>query len=434
MDNEDNDLEIEIAPREAEKSGALTRVRAVSTALSEAARRSRLSSRRAASLSSGGFAGRRGARLVRSLLLGSFFVVVVAPTIAALVYFEFLATNQYDAVAEFTVSAGESPLRDGIASLTGLPALAILQDTQIITNFIHSREAVDKLEQRIGLRKIYENEQGDFAARFGANKPIERFVKYWSKVSSASIKMPGGIVSFSVRAFTPEDAKRVADATIAICDELVNNLNARINNDAVSLAQDELQRASNRLSKALAQLQVERDHSGILETSATAKAIDALLKEQRTAFLSLSGAYETQLKYMNADTPQMRELKVRMDVTQHQITDLESQLTSFSTADSPSPATSGTGTVSAAMTKFGELEIEGRVAEQLYSLAAAGFEHARVAAEAKMIYLKVFVRPSLPQESEYPSRKLDVFLVAVSTLAGWGILIAIGAIVRNNMA
>jgi capsule polysaccharide export protein KpsE/RkpR len=46
----------------------------------------------------------------------------------------------------------------------------------------------------------------------------------------------------------------------------------------------------------------------------------------------------------------------------------------------------------------------------------------------------VFVRPSLPQESEYPERGLDVFLIAVGSLAAWGLLVAVGSVVRNNMA
>jgi capsular polysaccharide transport system permease protein len=434
MDHDNTDLEIDEGTREVATGGALTRIRAVSIALSEAARRSRLSSRRAASLSSGGFAGRRGAQAVRYLLLGSFLALVVAPTMAAFVYFELLAANQYVAEAEFTVSAGESPLRDSISTLTGLPALAILQDTQIITNFIHSREAVDKLEQRVGLRRLYQDERADFASRFGANKPIERFVKYWSKVSNATIKMPGGIVKFSVRAFTPEDAKRIADATIAICEELVNGLNARINSDAISLAETELQRTSERMSKALAQLETARNESGILETSASADVINTLLKEQKSEFLALSGEYESQLKTMNAEAPQLRELKVRMDVTQKQIADLEAQLTTASTSSSEPQPTFAVETVASAMTKFGELDVERRVSEHLYATAASALEQARIAAENKLIYLKIFERPTVPQESEYPSRRLDIFLVAISSLAAWAFLIAIGAVVRNNIA
>jgi capsular polysaccharide transport system permease protein len=434
LEGEDTDLEIDAGDAGEHKAGtALARVRAVSLALSDAARRSRLSSRRAASLRSGGFENRRGAKLTRYLLVGSLLCVFVIPTVAAIVYFGFIAANQYVAEAEFTVSAGESPMRDGIASLTGIPSQLILQDTQIITNFLDSREMVDKLQHRIGIRQIYSKNGADFFARFNPDKPVERLVKYWKHVSHASIKLPGGLVKFSVRAFTPQDAKLVADTTLKICDDLVNGLNARINADAVALAQIELQRASERLAKTLGAQEVERNTTGILETGASAAAVAGLLKQLRGTLLDLSGAYDTQLKYLNSETPQMREAKSRIDVLGQQIAKLEGQLTTAPGSASADPG-NGDETIAAAMTRFGALDVQQKADEELYADAATALEHARIAAEFKMIYLKVYVQPSLPQESEYPERGLDIFIVAVASLTLWGVLVALGAVVRNNMA
>ena len=436
MDGEDTELEIDAGEPAGSKPGtALARVRAVSLALSDAARHSRLSARRAASLRSGGFAQRRGAKSTRFLLLGSFVAIFVIPTLMAIVYFGLIAANQYVSETEFTVSAGESPLRDGIASLTGIPSQLILQDTQIITNFIDSREMIDKLQQRIDIRSIYSQQGADFPARFDPKKPVERLLKYWKRVSHTSIKLPGGLVKFSVRAFTPQDAKRVADTTLQLCEDLVNNLNARINADALALAEVGLRRASERLAKTLAAQEVERNATGILETKLSADAIAGLVKQLRGRLLDLSGAYDTQLNYMSADTPQMRETKARIDVFQAQIAKLEGKLTSApGSTDANALDADGDGTIAAAMTRFGALEVEKKAAEGLYADAAAALEHARIAAEFKMIYLKVYVQPSLPQESEYPERGLDIFLISVSSLALWGFLVALGAVVRNNMA
>jgi len=437
MQTEDTDLEIDASlPGEAQPGTALARIRAVSLALSDAARRSRLSSRRAARLSSGGFENRRGAKLVRFLLLASFLGVFVLPTIAAIVYFGFIAANQYVSEAQFSVSAGESPMRDGIASLTGIPSQLILQDTQIVTNFIQSREIVDELQSRIKLREIYATDKADFLARFKANKPVEKFLKYWKHVAWASIHLPGGLVKFSVRAFTPEDAKLVADTTIKVCEELVNNLNARINRDAVALAESELKHASEQLAKTLAAQEVARNETGILETKLSAEAITELTKQLRSSLLDVSGAYDTQLRYMSVDAPQMLELKSRIDVMRQQLAKLEGELTSApdSDAEAASPDRLGESTVAAAMVRFGALDVQEKAEEQLYANAASALEHARLAAEFKMIYLKVFVRPSLPQESEYPERGLDIVLFAISSLAAWGVLVAVAAVVRNNMA
>ena len=425
MEREPQDLEIDAG--EAKPPGtALARLKSVSLALSEAARRQRLSQRRAARLTSGGFENRRGAALVRALLGVSFAAFVILPTLTAAIYFGLIAADQYVAEAEFTVSAGESPYRDGIASMTGLPSQLIIQDTQILANFIHSREMADRLEAKVGLRRLYADPRADWLARFDADMPVERFVKYWRKVARVSIKMPGGIIKFSVRAFSAQDAKRIAEAGLEICEELVNSLNARMNHDAVALAETGFQHASERLARTLAAQEVARNESGILETKASAQAVTALIGQLRSALLSASGAYETQSKYMNADTAQMRDLKTRIEVLQVQIAKLEGELTGKPEA--------AHATVSAAMLKFGALESEQKADLQLYESAAAALEHARIVAENKIIYLKAFVRPSLPQEAEYPARALDVLLVALSSLALWGVGVAVGAVVRNNMA
>jgi capsular polysaccharide transport system permease protein len=236
-----------------------------------------------------------------------------------------------------------------------------------------------------------------------------------------------------VRAFSPSDAKLVADTTLEICEELVNGLNARINRDAVALAETGFRNASQRLSRTLAAQELARNESGIMETKSSAEAITALVKQIRSSLIELSGNYETLLKYANAEAPQMRELKTRIDVIRGQLVALEGELTTPKGATDAMAARGGS-TVAAAMVKFGALEVEQKADEQLYENAAAALEHAKIAAENKMIYLKVFVRPSLPQESEYPSRGLNVFLFAVSSLAAWGLIVAVGSVVRNHMA
>jgi capsular polysaccharide transport system permease protein len=435
MDPEDADLDIDASlPGDPRPGTALARVRAVSLALSDAARRRRISMRRGGRLSSGGFENRQGARIARTLVLASFLLVVALPTFCAILYFGFIAADQYVVESEFTVSAGESPMRDGVDSLSGVPVQLIIQDTQIITNFLHSREIVDELSKRINLKAIYSRDWADALSRLNPKAPIERVVKYWERVSHSTIKLPGGLVKFDVRAFSPEDAKLVADTTLALCEELVNGLNARINRDAVSMAQAEFQHATEELTKTLAAEEVARNQSGILETKMSAEAISGLVRQLKSSLLDLSGAYDAQLRYMGADAAPMRELKSRIDVLKLQIAKVESQLTTSPGAAVDAAAVEGDSTVSAAMMTFGELGARQKAAEQMYENAATALEHARIASEFKLIYLKVYVQPSVPQESEYPSRKLNIFLVALGSLAAWGFLAAIGSLVRNNMA
>ena len=76
-------------------SSALAQARAMSQALAEAARRARFSTRSRRALSSGGFHARRGAQAMRVFGWLTFLLIVAAPTVAAAIYFGFIASDQY---------------------------------------------------------------------------------------------------------------------------------------------------------------------------------------------------------------------------------------------------------------------------------------------------------------------------------------------------
>jgi capsular polysaccharide transport system permease protein len=247
-------------------------------------------------------------------------------------------------------------------------------------------------------------------------------------MSEVAIKMPAGIVELKIRAFRPEDARRVAQATLDACEGLINDMNDRINSDAVANAEQELQRTAQRLAQARAALEKARNESGLLDAAKAAESLNKLADETKASLLAMQEEYRTQLAYVLESAPQMRALKSRIDVTQAQIAEIESQLTSTQAragADS---------TIAGAMTTFGELDLERQIAERLYAGAAASLELARVAAERKTMYLKTFVSPVAAQEAQYPKRLLYPLLLSSACLALWGMLCGLALTVRNYMA
>jgi capsular polysaccharide transport system permease protein len=407
---------------------ALDRAKLLSQALADAARRRRVSSRSRRAYAAGGFRARRGAKVARFAVIGSFIALVAVPSLGSAIYYAFVASDQYVAEARFTVSGGLPPLVDNITSLTGIPALAIIQDTQIVTNYIGSRAALEALENKIDLRSLYSRSDVDYASRFKPDRPIEKFVKYWNKMCEATIQMPAGIINLKVRAFSPEDANRIANAVIEISESLINDLNARMNRDTVSNAKDELDRTSQRLSAAQLALEKARNDEGLLDAEKTGDALNLLINDTRADLLKLQGQYTSQAKFVSLSAPQMADLKSRIDATAAQIKELESRLTN--TIENPT----GQAPLSASMTKFAELDLERQTAERLYAGSVAALELATISAERRMMYLNTFVRPVVPEEAQYPKRFLYPAIITLGALAIWGALIGLGALVRNNMA
>jgi capsular polysaccharide transport system permease protein len=409
-------------------SSALTRARDLSKALSDAARRARFSSRSRRKFTGGGFQARKGAALMRAVAIVSFFAMVALPAVVTAIYYAFIASDQYIAEAKFTVSGGEMPKLDGIGAFTGIPAISVIQDTQIVTNYIESRAAVEKLEATINLRKLYSRDTADWFARFNPNKPIEKLVKYWQHMIDISIKMPSGIVEFKVRAFTREDSALIGQAVLDLSEGLINDLNKRMNRDAVSNAELQLDRASARLTQARLSLERAREEGGLLDANKAGEALNGLITETRGALLQLQQEYASQRDVVLESAPQMKALKSRIDATIMQINDLESKVTTTSRS------AAGESTIAVSITKFGELDLERQIAERLYAGAASSLEMARVIAENKAMYINAFVRPVVPEESQYPRRLLFSFLFSLGFLALWGLCCGIVVLVRNHMA
>lgn len=406
---------------------ALEKVRLVSQALSDAARRTRISSRSRRSYAGGGFQARRGAAAMRWAILLGFYVMVVIPSVAAIVYYGFVASDQYVAVADFTVGGGEPVPVDGLAAMTGIPAAAIIQDTQIVVNYLESRAAVERLEKMVDIRALYSTPTADALSRFKADKPIEKFVAYWKKMVTASIKMPAGSVELRVRAFTPDDAARIAQAALTICEQLINEMNDRMTSDAVSNAEEELNRSTARLTQSQVSFEQARNDQGMLDATKAADAVNKLINTTRSALLGLQQQYTTQIRFVSETAPQSLALKSRIDATTAQIRELEAQLTTAG-GDTKQPTLAGS------MTKFSELELEDKVAQRLYTSASAALEAARLIAERKMMYLNTFVKPVAPEEAEYPKRGLQILLVIGGCLALWGACCGLALTVRNHMA
>jgi capsular polysaccharide transport system permease protein len=399
----------------------------IAEALSDAARRMRFSTRGRRALSSGGFRGRPGQRAQQIFYLVSFVVMVAIPNIGAAIYYGLIAADQYAVEARFTVRGGAAPKLDSLAALTGVPTMQIIQDTQIVVNFVESRAIVEQLDQKFDLRRMFSRFSIDPFSRFNPEKPIEKLVRYWKTMVEASVLMPSGIVVLTVRAFTPEDATKIANGILDASEKLINQMNDRMRHDAVALSELEQQRAGERLTQARIALEKARNDEGMLSAEGTADAVNNLISTARSDLLRMQQEYETQKRNVSVNAPQMRYLQTRISATNEQIALLQAKLTN--------PTEKGdVKAISNVMSKLNYLELDRQISEKLYSSTVTALERARLSSESKTLYINSFVLPVLPQEAKYPRRFLIICGVAIASLLSWGLLCGLTTLVRNNIA
>jgi capsular polysaccharide transport system permease protein len=351
----------------------------------------------------------------------SFILLVVIPSILAVVYLAFFAADQFAAEAKFAVRASQAENSDAKMS-THIPSLAG-QDAYIVTNYIHSRAIVDDLLKTVDLRAIFTRPEADFYARLKPNPSIEDLVNYWNGMVVTYVDGPSGIVTVAVRAFRKDDALLLSNAVISASERLVNTVSARARNDAVRASEEEVRRYEKQVRNALFALRTFRDSEGFIDPASQATSTSTLLLQEMGEKIKLQSELFVSERAMSADAPTVRNLRTRLDSIEKQIERLKSQLTGNSPASK---------TISSSLVKFEELELQRVFSEKLYTMAQDAFERARVRAEQQNIYVSVFVPPSLPQSSEYPERLALSFIIPIALLVIWGILALVAAAIEDH--
>lgn len=359
----------------------------------------------------------------------TFVVFVIIPSLAALFYLIFLASDQYVAEARFAIRSAmsgttfdaESPVAAVPSSPIGLPAIAN-QNAYIVGDYIRSPAIFADLGPSVDLRRIYSRPEADFWARLPANASAEKLDDYWRSMVRVYVDGPSGVISVSVRAFRPADAQALADAIVAASEKLANGLSRRAREDAMASAEAEVRRTEGLVQAALGEMQAYREKVGYLNPVTASASASQLLLQAMGEKIRLESDYFVALRAMSADAPTVVAQKIRLDALERQIADLKAKMTG--TGDKESIANT--------LARYEELEIQRGFAEKLYDLASRSLESARQRAEQQHLYLSVFVPPLLPEEAQFPQRLKLGFLIPISMAILWGIVALTVATVEDH--
>ncbi len=344
----------------------------------------------------------------------SFILMVIVPIVLSVLYYVFVASDQYAATAQFAIRGADSQASGDILGLvTGFSSTASsTSDSHMVVQYIQSREMVEKLDKSIGLRKLYTDRGADFWAAADKDWPIEKFVDYWNSMVHVYFDSFSGITELEVKAFTPEDAELISKHVISLSERLVNDISMRARDDAVREARSEVSRAENRLRMARNAVATFREKSKLLDPAAAASAdqqIVAKLEQQVSELRAQLGALGS-----------MADTAPRVVHTKNQIAALEKQIEFERTKVALAESSSG-DSLTKQLKTYEDLQTEQGFAEKAYVSTLASLERARVDADRQQRYLAVFVQPSIPEDARYPERLHWIIVIALGSFVIWGI-------------
>jgi capsular polysaccharide transport system permease protein len=358
------------------------------------------------------------------VLLIAFAAGVVLPILASGFYLAFIMSDQFATQMQFAVRGGQQAPLTSLSSLVGIPSIDTIQDSMIVANYVQSQGAVETINDKLDLRAIFSRSGVDMLSRFNPSRSIEELVSYWKWHIYTYIDSQSGIITVIVRAFTPGDSLNIANALIQSSEQLVNDLSERSRRDALHQAEIELHSAETNLRQKMVAMRDLRDTEGMIDAGKTADVLTKLIGDLRLDLARAQQEYTADLRYVSADSPQMKVMNARIENMRDEIQKIEGQMTNGGELYGSVLADS--------MSRFDEAKLEEKLAEQQYTTAANAYERARLEIVSQEYYLSTFVKPVLAQEA-YPLRLLIWTIISVGSLALWGIGVVIAVLVRNHI-
>lgn len=382
-------------------------------------------------------------RLFSRMTRLAFLVMVALPVLASAWYFTTVASPRYAVDVQFAIrSPAGLPTSDLIGMVTGGTAAGSTQsDSYMVVEFLQSRQFLDELATRLDLAAIYSTDAADPLYRLPADATKEEQVDYLPRMIDPYYDSTSQIVTVEVQAFTPEDARAVAEAVLDAASTMVNRVSEQARQDTVRLAEQELLRAENALKDQRAAIATFRDSEQKIDPNRTAAAQESVLAGLEAELANTRASMTGLREFLSADAPSVRVLQSRIASIEAQLATERARLGSGGTPPendaTTAPAAQGNTasgeSLNAVVTRYEELAVDLEFRQRTYLSALGSLEAARVEADRQQRYVATFVHPALPEEARYPRILLSLALITVSCFLIWSILTMSIHVVREHM-
>ena len=351
-----------------------------------------------------------------------FALLVGVPTILALIYYGFVASDIYVSQSRFVI---KSPGQKGMQTTTLASLIQTTgftsgkEETQEVLEYLRSRDALKQLDAHFDARARYGGPGVDFLSRFPQpfhDSSFENFYRFSRSIIMADIDSESGMAILEVHAYRPQDAYIINARLLDLGESLVNRLNQRAQGRAISEAEKRVGSAEARVRNARLALGAYRDRQELLDPTKQATAVLDISNKMVTE----QAALRAQLSLLSRVTPRhpaIPALRSRIAAIGQQI------------ASQNNRAVGSSDGLASKLGKFQQLELEQEFGTQTLTAANANLEQARTEAQKQQYYLEHVVEPNLPDMPTLPKRLRNILVVFIASLClyfiGWMLVVGI---------
>jgi capsular polysaccharide transport system permease protein len=356
-------------------------------------------------------------------LNGLFLLSVVLPTVFSTVYFGLVTSDVYISESRFVVRSPKQQTPTGLgAILQGAGFSRAEDDTHSVHDFILSRDALQKLNEKLKLDKAFSDSKIDMFSRFasfGIEENFEGLYKYYLKHIAIDTDTTSAISVLKVRAYTAEDTYRINAMLLDMSEGLINQLNERGRQDMIRFATSEVDTAEKKAKVAALALSGYRNDKAVFDPERQS-AIQLQLVSKIQDELIATKTQLDQVRTFTPDNPQIPSLQKRAGTLQ---AEMDSQMAKVA---------GGSASLTNKAADYERLALDRAFADKQLGAALASLEQARNDAQRKQLYLERIVQPNKPDVAVEPRRLRSILATFILGLVSWGILTILVAGIREH--
>jgi len=352
-----------------------------------------------------------------------FLITVVIPTVAAVVFYGFIASDVYVSESQFVVRAPDRPTTSGLGLVLKTAGFSNAGDEiYSAQSYVQSRDALRALNHNNDFRNAYSSPSISLFDRFNAlgyGGSFEELYRYYKKKVTIEHDSVSSISRLTVRAYSPDAAYRFNRQLLEMAEGTVNRLNERGRLDLIRFAQTEVDGAKARSRDAGLQLARFRNVSGVVDPEKQA-AVQLQMISKLQDELIASRNQLLQLRAFAPANPQIPVLRTKIGSLSH---DINVEL---------SKVAGSSRSLSASAAQYQRLQLESQVADKQLAAAIASLEDARNDARRKQAYVERIAEPNLPDSALEPHRWRAILSVFFFGLIAFGVVSMLIAGMREH--
>ncbi|EGG1187846.1 capsule biosynthesis protein [Campylobacter coli] len=359
---------------------------------------------------------------IKDLSIFDSFKIVWILMIFVIIYYILIAADRYVSTITMSVkSTTGSTQASGVLSLLTATSNTS-EDIKFLQGYIESLDMLKILDEKIHLKKLYNEQYIDLFYSLSSSSSIESYLKYYQSRVKVHVDDKTGLLNVEVEGFTPESAHLIAKTIMQESEKFINEISHKAAREQMSFAEEELIKYKERYQKAQNDLIAFQNKYGVFDPLKQAEAKAGLVTQLESDIAQREAKLLTMQSYMNDHAPEIVTLKAEITALKKQLVKERSKIS----ADNSSQKLNDLAA------KFQDLTIEAGFAQSAYEAALKAYESARIEALRKIKQLVIVQTPDVPQSAKYPEKIYNILTAFIVLSLIFGVIKFVKMIIEEH--